>query len=932
MQSGMVLRKAQFNRLAINILFVLIASTNCFNLRGSNPKDSVFIMALYDSAKEFIEFGENNQAINLLLEIEEEIKDEESVSYIENAKLYNKMGVLYRRNGEFSKAIGYYKKAIQAAKNQSILPYYFVNVGVAYSSIGDFSNAIHYYEMALERANGEGEGMELLVYINHNLALVYNKLSQPDLALRYYLGAIKAGEEIGHRDLGDSYYGCAMTYQYLSGNNLASEYHKRSITNYQKVYGKGHYKTAMSLINYAEFLILTEDLDAGYEILRKAYNILLETVGVKHAYTADCYDGFSRYHAAKGDNEKALLFLQKALVAKIRSFNSEDVFTNPTEDIYPDLELIELLKSKGSLLRTIRSEGELTKNLLASLKTLELAAFYIEKLRTGYLFESSKLILTEKENETIHSIIEVSNELYYLTGKMEFADEAFEYSERGKYATLRDMTVELEAKMHLGIPASLIETDKELRIKTGNLKKKIWDEENSEYPDTGKIHQWNENVFSLSIKRDSVQNELRNTYPRYHQIKYSKEVISRKELQHLLREDDCAIEYTVTDSLLFVFLITKDTFIVKNKVLDSMFFSELDHYIDIMHRKAAIDKHYRQVSNKLYKVLLGELLAGQKGKSLIIVPDGRLQFIAFESLITDTTGLSNSIDYRKDKYLILDYPVSYNFSFSLMQNNIGKEIERSFDFVAMAPDYTYSPEEFRTTPFLERKKGEPEDYGSAIRETKLLAEMMKGKSVSGINASESNFRRFFEQASVFHIYAHGLDNQENPLYSKIELINKKDSINDGELYAYEIYNFRSNAELTVLAACNTGFGKAVPGEGILSFGRSFGYTGTSAIIMNLWLGEYFTMQKMFRIFYEKLKKGSRKDVALQKAKIEALHVDSPTKAHPRYWATTVLYGNPYELKAKPGKNFGRYLLVMALLVVSFGVFRFYWKRRKIRTL
>jgi CHAT domain-containing protein len=57
---------------------------------------------------------------------------------------------------------------------------------------------------------------------------------------------------------------------------------------------------------------------------------------------------------------------------------------------------------------------------------------------------------------------------------------------------------------------------------------------------------------------------------------------------------------------------------------------------------------------------------------------------------------------------------------------------------------------------------------------------------------------------INHIATHAILNDSAPIYSYFTLGN--DSLNDGNLYAYELYNLIIPAELSCLSACETGLG------------------------------------------------------------------------------------------------------------------------------
>ncbi len=118
---------------------------------------------------------------------------------------------------------------------------------------------------------------------------------------------------------------------------------------------------------------------------------------------------------------------------------------------------------------------------------------------------------------------------------------------------------------------------------------------------------------------------------------------------------------------------------------------------------------------------------------------------------------------------------------------------------------------------------------------------------------------------------------------------------DGMLNVYELYNMDLRANLVVLSACNTGAGKIIGGEGIMSLSRAFFYAGVPNVLLTLWT---VTDQQSYRLmlaFYRNLKRGRPAERSLQKAKLEFLDNAAPQYQHPRYWAGFILAGNPEPL-------------------------------------
>jgi CHAT domain-containing protein len=178
-------------------------------------------------------------------------------------------------------------------------------------------------------------------------------------------------------------------------------------------------------------------------------------------------------------------------------------------------------------------------------------------------------------------------------------------------------------------------------------------------------------------------------------------------------------------------------------------------------------------------------------------------------------------------------------------------------------------------------------------------------------------------SDIIHLGIHGVGDEE--VEDNSRLIFRKDSLDDAELYSYEIYNLDLTAGLVVLSACESGLGRNQKGEGIFSIARAFTYAGCPASVMSLWKArDVFTAEIMVQ-FYENLHQGASVSTSLRNAKLQFLkQVDGPT-AHPANWAAFVLNGQDVKF-AKPRTLTWLYGVVIASLFLS--VIILYLKKRK----
>jgi len=180
---------------------------------------------------------------------------------------------------------------------------------------------------------------------------------------------------------------------------------------------------------------------------------------------------------------------------------------------------------------------------------------------------------------------------------------------------------------------------------------------------------------------------------------------------------------------------------------------------------------------------------------------------------------------------------------------------------------------------------------SARENVRKIAEIFSGKAFVSQEASKDNFMEKFNSFQILHFAMHGLVNNENPLYSQLVFTPQSDSTYEHLLNAADLYNMKLNADLAVLSACNTGYGEIKRGEGVMSLSRAFTYAGCPSLIMSLWSVPDVQTSKLMLKFFQNIKEGKRKDVALQEAKLDYLQNSTEKTAHPLYWAGFIPNGD-----------------------------------------
>jgi CHAT domain-containing protein len=103
----------------------------------------------------------------------------------------------------------------------------------------------------------------------------------------------------------------------------------------------------------------------------------------------------------------------------------------------------------------------------------------------------------------------------------------------------------------------------------------------------------------------------------------------------------------------------------------------------------------------------------------------------------------------------------------------------------------------------------------------------------------------------------------------------------------DILSLKMNADVVALTACQTGLGKDLSGEGVMSMGRAFQYAGAKSVLMTLWEVEEASAIKLTEKFFRYRKDGKSKLDALQSARED---IKKEGYRHPYFWSGFILVG------------------------------------------
>ncbi len=143
---------------------------------------------------------------------------------------------------------------------------------------------------------------------------------------------------------------------------------------------------------------------------------------------------------------------------------------------------------------------------------------------------------------------------------------------------------------------------------------------------------------------------------------------------------------------------------------------------------------------------------------------------------------------------------------------------------------------------------------------------------------------------LIHIETHGFVDMDDPQLSNLQLMPMRQGGKGDAAHALtlrDVYRTPTDARLVVLAACDTGVGQYIEGEGQLSLAHGFLSAGAGSVVASLWRIGDAASDELFADFYRGYAQNSDHIAALAAAQRHL--ASNPRWSHPYYWAGVVAH-------------------------------------------
>ncbi|HOY07594.1 MAG TPA: CHAT domain-containing protein [Saprospiraceae bacterium] len=832
------------------------------------------------------------------------------------AQVLNNLGNCYAELGQRSQAVRYYQAALDI-RRRHLGPMHpgvataLENIGDLHFDNGDYIAALDAFRQAYGiQQSVHPAGSAPLASLQQKMGLCYQYEGDYDKALTLQLDALKVlSATLGatHPDMAGLFNNLGNCYAGRKDFARAIEYYN----NAEKIYrlaGQGPNPDNALLYNNLGIAWLEMNEAQTALIFFKKAEQTLRSVTTAHPDLIISLKNQALAYERMGNAPAALTAFEHAL--------RESAHADPANKV-------EVWSDYGAMLCRRGMQHNDTTVLRKAVFMLESALAFADSLRLQLTAPASRQRWLEKLYPVHTSAIEACFRLWQQTGETAMLESAFRRAEQSRSLQLLENLHKEQAERSAGVPDSLLEQERywgeELNRREKNRLSWLGAGalEEARAADAG--------ITEARQQLSALVHYIEQQYPDYYRMKYS---IRTAGIETVRREllgagNQALVEYFMTDSVLFVFIVTQDVF----KGLRLPYDFPLDNWVSDFRNSiqaypgasgkaaATLSATYAERAYRIFQTVVAPVQAAvQLPENLIIIPDGALSYVPFEALLSEVPA--DPQQFKRHHYLLRDYRIQYGYSATQLADLQEQPTETASKTVlAVAPDFKNNP--YGLKPLQYNRK-----------EAKEVCGMLDGELLDREDATMAAFVAKAPDYRILLLSTHGQASSAAGDLSYLAFAQAQDSSGSAFLYVRDLYLLHFPAELVVLSACETSVGEYRLGEGVISLAKGFFHAGARSIVATLWSVDDAKNAKLIRMFFDCLRTGVRKDEALRDAKLRFLDKVSQDEAHPVYWAAAIANGDmaPMDL---PGSGWPWWWMAGGALVLGMLVVFWVWKRKMI---
>lgn len=522
-----------------------------------------------------------------------------------------------------------------------------------------------------------------------------------------------------------------------------------------------------------------------------------------------------------------------------------------------------------------------------ALQSFDLSFHVAHLLENSWTSQETKILNETNNRIRSEKCIDILYNLYKQTKNKDLLLKAFQYSENSKASTLKEMFL-IKKRLKQYPEDSLLQKEFGL-LKAQERITSLLIKEQLEANRPTIINDLSMKLQELSVQIKSLKTVINQSQP------LRNDIFEIKELQDKLLEDQAVlVAYFWGNKTLYQFTVSNKTILLNQMVLNESFKRQILDFIHLFDEASVINNNIENFTNKAYKLFKSLDLQKLSGnKNIVIIPDGLLNFVPFETLLSAETSTTSFVNMP---FWFKSQSIAYNSSaFFYLATRVGTRNDSLLGFF----------------PVFENTN---KQLVYSIEEAKAIENEMPSSIFINTKATLSNFLKNASKYNTIHLSTHASSGD----FVKPATID----FYDDTLNLNELYSLNLDTHLIVLSACETGVGKLYKGEGAMSIARGFQYAGAENLVFSLWPINDLSTSQLMQSFYKNLNTSHSAFYSNRQSKLDYLQDNgiSNIKKSPYYWGAFVYYG---ALEPDKSQGFVFYVVlgVLFVLVLLFLIFK-----------
>ncbi|WP_179374756.1 CHAT domain-containing protein [Winogradskyella wichelsiae] len=856
------------------VIFLILLSAICY---AQDLEESIYV------ATETFHQNQTNEGLEQLniksLQFEKQLNKEDDYYAFINL-LVNKAYFLNKINRS-KEAISAYEKAHEIYIHQhinsyDIVEYCLIPLGILYHKTNAYLKAEQIITLYINLAQKQNNNQQQITgFIN--LAKLYQSLSKHQQVMAIVAKGLKI-EGIKNRQKRN------LNYIKRKSELLIESNQKRLSLDNDVIGPRFNPKNAETYqLNY-ETALENEDYETAYTNLNLLKNLKINKLTSARSRAKFNFQE-AQLHYLRDENDKALAKLRTCLAILLPNFDKTQ--RPKPKDLYPENTFMDIF----DLWAALETDPE------KKLQYYDLSFYISESLTQENTNQESYILSANTNKDRSEKCIRILYDLFQIKGESSYIKRAFQYAERNKALGLKWYTNKRTfLKQHP--KDSLLLAEQQLLKQQQHFSNKLLNRPINKTQllerDTLQLQ-----LITTSTQLKKLQDSITKTYNKSSLYNLNIEVLKSK----LKTDEACLVEYFSGNNDIYQFIFSPNHIAfnrIENTVSNR---NSISKFISYFENASVINNDVLQFTEdafQLYTVLNLKDIATYQ--NVVIIADGLLNFIPFESLLTNATTTSN---YSDMPFMVKKHRIAYQTSASFYNDT---------------KPYAFKNSALGVFPVFDNSNIK---LTYSIDEAERLDDAIKTEFLMYNAATKKDVLKQINDYSILHLSTHA-NSGDFTTAANIDFI-------DSKLSLQELYNLDLKSDLVVLSACETGVGMLQKGEGSMNLARGFKYAGISNMVVSLWKINDLSTSKIMSHFYNDLRQTESAFSANQSSKLAYLNSDtiSNAKKSPYYWSAFIYSGDVTPAKSFNYINMIIYSiigLIIASLILLLIYKRQLWKR------